>query len=146
LDDAGDRAGAQRVLASGLRHCPESPGLHLMQARQLRRGGSIEPAIAAYRRSIQLRANEADAYVELATLLFQRQGEREATELLQRAVVVEPDHPMALSLLTLSAISAGDEAGARRWLGRVREQPRIPPAQAQELYTAYREQFRREFR
>jgi tetratricopeptide (TPR) repeat protein len=146
LEQSGDRVAAERTLAEGLRHCPDSPGLHLMHARQLRRNGRTEAALGAYQRSIQLRSNEADAYVEAATLLFQVERANEALRYLQQALVVEPDHPTALTVLALAAISAGDEPVARQWLVRVREQPRVAPAQAQQLYAAYREQFRREFR
>lgn len=146
LEQTGDRAAAERTVIAGLRHCPESPGLHLMRARHLRRAGQIGPALESYRRSIQLRANEADAYVERATLLFQAGRASEAVRDLEQALNVEPDHPVALTVLALSAISANDEAAARRWLSRVREQPRIPSTQAQQLYATFREQFRRDFR
>lgn len=143
---AGDAAGAERVIAAGLGHSPASPGLHLMRARDERRAGRVGNAIAAYRRSIELRPNEAEPYVELATLLLPTERTNEAIQHLHRALEVEPGHPTALSLLALSAISARDEPGARRWLERVRAQPRIPAAQAQQLYATFRQQFGRELR
>ncbi len=146
LEQGGDRAGAERVLAAGLRHCPDSPGLHLMRARQLRKSGSIMPAIEAYRRSLQLRGNEADAHVELATLLFQVERANEAVAQLRRAIEVEPDHPTALTVLALSAISAGDEVSARQWIERIRAQPRVAPTQVHQLLVAYRDRFGRDFR
>lgn len=146
LEESGDRAGAERLVLEGLKRCPDSPGLHLMRARHLRRASQTAPALEAYRRSLELRGNEADPHVERATLLFQTGRTEEAERHLQQALVVEPDHPMALTALTLSAIDRGDEPAARRWLERVRAQPRIPATQAQPLFAAYRERFRREFR
>lgn len=146
LEASGDPAAAERAVAAGLGHAPQSAGLHLMRARYERRAGRGANAIAAYRRSLELRPNEAEPYVELATLLLPTERAAEGIAHLQQALAVEPDHPMALSLLALAAISANDEAGARRWLERVRAQPRIAPAQAQRLYAAFRGQFGREFR
>ena len=146
LEEAGDAAGAERIVTTGLTHSPNSPGLHLMRARQQRKAGRAAAAIDSYRRSIQLRPNEADAFVELATLLLQTERAPDAGPLLLRALEVEPDHPTALSLLALTAISASDEAGARRWITRIRAQPRIPTAQAEQILTAFRGQFGREFR
>lgn len=146
LEQSGDAAGAERTLLAGLRQCPDSPGLHLMRARQFRRAGNLDNAIASYRRSIQLRANEAEAYVELATLLFQANRSRDAVQQLEQALEVEPEHPVALSVLALSAISSGDEASASRWIARVRAQPRVAPAQVQQIATAFRAQFGREAR
>jgi tetratricopeptide (TPR) repeat protein len=146
LAEIGDRAAAERAVTAGLSHCPESPGLHFMRARFHRQAGRIEPALVAYRRSLQLRPNEAEPYVEIATLLLQHDGADEAVQHLERAFNAEPDHPDVLALLTLTAIARGDDATAQRWLARVREQPRVAPAKAQQLFAAYRGQFGREFK
>jgi predicted Zn-dependent protease len=144
-EQAGDRAGAESVLKAGLEKCPNSPGLHLMHARQQRKAGALRPAVESYERSLQLRANEADPHVELATLLFQLDRNSEAVTHLHRALEAEPDHPVALTVLTLHAISGSDESAARRWLERVRAQPRVAVPQVQRLLAAYRAQFQREF-
>lgn len=142
---ANDVAGAAALITAGLQHSPDSPGLHLMRARVHRQTGQIPAAVEAYRRSLQLRPNEAEPYVELATLLLQHNQPTEALQHLHRAVLVEPDHPSALALLALTAISQGDEPTARKWLARVQAQPRIAAAQAQRLHAAYRGQFGRDF-
>jgi len=142
---AGDRAGAQRTLAAGLGHCPDSPGLHLMRARGLSEAGRPAEAIAAYRRSIELRPNEADAYLELATTLFRLERIPEGLAQLHAALRAEPEHPAVLGLLAFHAVSQGDEASARPWMQRVRAQPRVPAEQVQRLRAAYRERFGRDF-
>lgn len=144
LARAGDRAGAERTLAAGLLNCPDSPGLHLMRARNLREAGRAGEAIVAYRTSIRLRPNEADAYLELATTLFRLERVPEGLEQLHAALRAEPEHPAVLGLLTFHAVSQGDEATARAWLQRVRAQPRAPGEQVQRLRAAYRERFGRE--
>jgi len=146
LDQTGDVAAAERTVTAGLARCPDSPGLHLMRARFHRRAGRVPAALDSYRRSIQLRPNEAEPYIELATLLLQGNATEEGLRHLHAALEAEPDHPTALALLALTAISQGNEPTARRWLVRVQAQPRIAPAQAEQLFAAYRGQFGRAFR
>lgn len=141
----GDRTASDRVLAEGLARCPNSPGLHLIRAERLKRLGRIEEAIAEYRASIELRPNEAAAGVELARLLIAQQRVPEARIELQRALTAEPEHPGALSILTFDAISSGDEAVARQWLRRARNQPRIPADQMDALLNAFAQKFGRRF-
>jgi hypothetical protein len=52
---------------------------------------------------------------------------------------------MALSILALSAIGAGDEAAARQWLTRIANQPRVQPQYRQRLLAGYREAFGRDW-
>lgn len=144
LERGGDARGAAAVVAAGLRANPQSPGLHLMSARQLRDAGQSVGAIDEYRASIRLRPNEADAYVELATTLFRSERIGDGVAVLEQALAAEPVHPMALALLALHAINGGDAAGAERWMTAVRDQPRVPAEQREQLRSAYRQQFRRE--
>lgn len=144
LERGGDARGAIATVAAGLRENPQSPGLHLMRARQLRDGGQVGPAIDEYRASIRLRPNEADAYVELATTFFRAERVGEGLAALEQALAAEPGHPMALALLALHAINAADAAAAQRWMAAVRDQPRVPAEQREQLRAAYRQQFRRD--
>jgi predicted Zn-dependent protease len=143
---AGDRRTAEQLVATGLQLCPQSPGLHLMRARQLRDAGRTNDAIEAYRASIRFRPNEADAYLELATTLFRLERVPEGRVELEQALAAESNHPMALALLALHAIGERNEPAARKWMTAVRDQPRVPREQAAQLLSAFREQFGREFR
>lgn len=142
----GEAAAAERTLAEGLQRCPQSPGLHLMAARNLRQAGRLGESIAEFRTSIRLRPNEPDAYIELGNLFVSQGREAEAVDLFRRALDVEPGNPAALGILTFHAITTGNENEARRWLARVRQQPRVPADQVGALLAAYREQFGREYR
>ena len=143
---AGDSRGAEQIVAAGLRNCPESPGLHLTRGRLFRDAGRANEAIEEYRASIRFRPDQADAHLELATTLFRLERVREGVTELQNALAAEPKHPMALALLALHAIGARDEPSARRWMGAVLDQPRVPREQLAQLLAAFREQFGREFR
>lgn len=139
----GETSAAARTLAEGLRNCPQSPGLHLQYARDLEKAGRFAESIVEYQTSIRLRPNEAEAYLDLATLLIRQGRNAEGVATVRRALEVEPGNPMALSVLAFNAILSGDEAAARRQFDEVRAQPRVPREQLQRLANAYREKFGR---
>lgn len=140
----GRTAEADRVIAAGLAHCPGSPGLHLMSGRRLRAAGRREQAIEEFRASIRLRPNEAEAYVDLATVFFELERVEEGLTELRRALVVEPEHPTVLSTLAYHAITSGDETAAREWLKRAEQQPRVAPEYLARLKAIFRTQFGRD--
>jgi tetratricopeptide (TPR) repeat protein len=145
LAQLNDAAGAERALSEGLRRCPDSPGLHLMRARNLVEAGRRAEAVEAYRRSIRYRSNEAAAFIELGRLLFGMQRVDEGLAAMKQALEAEPEHPDALGVFAFHAISTGDEARARSWLTRIRNQPRVPREQVERLLGAYQEKFGRPF-
>lgn len=145
LETVGDRAGADRVLAEGLANCPESPGLHFLHASRLKAAGRVDEAAAEFRESIRLRPNEADAYIELAMIHFGQNENEIGVREMESALEAEPEHPVVLATLALNAIINGDEAGAREWLGRASDQPRVDPEKMKELKSAYRNKFGRDW-
>lgn len=141
----GDTAAADRILANGLRNCPQSPGLHLMKARDLRKAGRAEAALNEFMISARLRPNEPDAYIELGNTLISLNRVAEGVEQLKAALNAEPEHPGALSILAFHAITTGDESEANRWLARIAAQPRVTQDRVNQLLAVYRKQFGREF-
>jgi tetratricopeptide (TPR) repeat protein len=137
----GDATSARRVLAGGLARCPRSPGLRLEYGRQLSAAGQFAEAIPELEESIQLRPEEADAYVELAKVYFQLNRVDEGVAELHRALQVEPEHPTALTTLALYSISTGDETAARAWLRRVQLQVRTQPETVDALLRAFTQRF-----
>ncbi|MBE2213342.1 MAG: tetratricopeptide repeat protein [Opitutaceae bacterium] len=143
LATVGDRAGADRILEEGLRNCPDSPGLHMMNGHRLKRIGRLEEAIAEYRRSIELRPTEADAYIELGTTLIGAGRSAEGISVLESALVAEPQHPFIVCTLALHAIEQRDEAAARKWIEQARLQPRVKPVDMKQVTEAYSATFGR---
>jgi tetratricopeptide (TPR) repeat protein len=137
----GENAAAERTLATGLANCPQSPGLHLMRARNLKAAGRADEAVGEFRESIRLRPNEAEAYLDLANVYFESGQIDSGVSLLRQALEAEPGNPMALSFLAFQAISTGDEPSARTWLARVHNQPRVPGEQVRRLEAAFQERF-----
>jgi len=101
----------------------------------------LEEAVEEFRISIRLRPNEADAYVDFASVCFNLDRVTEGVDALQTALRVEPEHPGALSILAFHAIQTGDETAARQWMKRVQNQPRVAHGLRERLLAAYREQF-----
>lgn len=137
----GDTAAAERTLATGLRNSPQSPGLHLMKARNLRNAGRLEDAANEYSISARLRPNEADAYIELGSTLIAMDRVADGVEQLKAALAAEPANPTALAILAFHAITTGNESDARHWLVRVGNQPRSSKESRDGLAAAYLRQF-----
>ena len=141
LSQTGDQAGAERALEAGLRNCPQSPGLHLMLARNLRKAQQTGEAINEFLISIRLRPNEPDAYIELGDVYIEQGRVDEGMEQMRAALETDPANPVALSVMAFNAISTGNNPEARKWLERVADQPRIERARVDQLVQAYRQQF-----
>lgn len=143
--DNGEPIAAAATLKEGLGHCPDSPGLHLLQARRLRDAGQAGEAIEEFKTSIRLRPNEPEAYVELGTLYINLGQDEVGISLMRLALEADPGDPAALGAMAFNSISKGQEAEARRWLTRVANQPRVPREQASVLFQAYQQAFGRTF-
>ncbi len=145
-ETVGDRPAADRALSEGLKHCPDSPGLHLQYARWLVRDKRPEEAVREFRESIRLRPNEADAYLGLATTLIALKRNEEGIAAVDQALIAEPSHPAALSIRTFNAIVGGNEPEARRWLRQAENQPRVERRDLDQLRQAFEQQFGHPYR
>ncbi len=141
LERNGNLAEANRILAEGLRFCPDSPGLHRMKARRLREAGQPGAAVGEYRTAIRLRPNEPDSYIELGITLISLDRRREGVAEIEKALVYDPLNPSALGILAFDAIDSGNKTRADEWMARIAEQPRMQPQELQRLNTAYRRAF-----
>lgn len=142
----GEKDEADRTLAEGLAHCPNSPGLHLMRARRLRDAGRNSEAISEFETSIHLRPNAPDAYTELGSLYIEQGQVAAGIREMRLALEADPGDPLALGVMAFHAISTNDQAGAQRWMARVTDQPRMPHAQLERLLDAYRQTFGRDWK
>jgi len=137
----GNQRQADRVLAEGLKFCPDSPGLHRMNARRMRETGNPGGAIGAYRTAIRLRPNEPDAYIELGIILISMNRRQEGVAEIEKSLVYDPLNPNALGILAFDAIDSGDQDRADHWMERIAQQPRMPAQELQRLTAAYRGAF-----
>lgn len=141
LSAAGDGAGAENALQAGLKNCPDSPGLHLLRARNLHQSGRTDEAIGEYLASIRLRPNEPEAYTELGGIYIALGRSDEGVQEMHKALEADPGDPIALGTLAFYSISVGDNDAANQWLARVQNQPRTPSEQIAHLLEAYKQRF-----
>ncbi len=74
--------------------------------------GQSEQARAAFQHAVQLNDKNADADRNYSRLLISDEQYAAAKELLQKALMVEPQDPSSLSLLALAQLETGDYDGA----------------------------------
>lgn len=139
----GNTAAAEATLATALRNCPGSPALQLERANRLAEKGSVKEAVEVLESAVRTSPNDANTWVRLASFHFQLERLDDGRAALLRALALVPEHPSALATLALHAIGQGDESGAREWLRRVREQPRVPREFTEELAAQYQRRFGR---
>jgi tetratricopeptide (TPR) repeat protein len=83
----------------------------------LRRKGDIREALARYRRSVDLAPRDANAVSAVGETLTLLREYDEAEAYSRRAIELQPDYAAAYhQLAQIRIASAGDTAGARRWL------------------------------
>lgn len=138
---AGNRSGVQYAIEQGLAHNPDSPALLQHQGRWLAEQQRYAEALAAFDASRRERPEEAPVYIEIARILFRLGRIDEGLAEMQRALEVSPEHPLALSLLTLHAIQSGDQSAADAWLRRARAQVRVPREDLADLERQYQAAF-----
>lgn len=141
LESEGDTEGQIRTLAEGLFHNPDSPGLHLANGDRLKKIRDYSGAIKEIELAISLRPEEADPYVELASLYMLRSQIDKGVALLQRALELESLHPLALSTLIFYSISEGFEDDARSYFQKARQQPRLSEKEILNLETEFEKKF-----
>ena len=126
--DKGDE-----LLVMGLVQNPNSPGLHLRWAERLYEMGRLKEAIPQLQKSIQLRPQEPGAYLTLSRIYLDLKQPEKARQAALDSLDGEAFNPGALSILTLIAISTGNETEAREWLEKLPLQPRITPKDREDL-------------
>lgn len=120
-------------LEERLAHQPRDlAGLALL-ARSYVQTGHLAEGIKAFRRALELSPRDVSLMVDLADALAfanQQRFDAESTTLIERALVLEPNHPGALSMAGLAAFDRADyELAARHWRHYLAVTP--PEAQTQ---------------
>lgn len=139
----GQTTAATQALTEGLKHNPQSPALLLERASRLAAAGRHAEATADFEAALRVRPLDADALVRVAPIYFRLERVDEGVAALHRALAAEPEHPSALITLALHGIGTGDEAAARLWLQRARQQVRVPPATLDQLTQEFHRRFGR---
>lgn len=111
-------------LADRLKNEPDNAQGWLLLARSYQGTGQIAESVSAYARTSELMPDDPDLMVEYANVLSRRNGRSLAgrpTELLDRALQLEPDNLNALALAGAAALQRGDPAAAQEFWVRLRD-------------------------
>lgn len=141
LTTLGQTQDAERVLAEGLSHCPDSAALHFARGRRLVDGGRLEEAIPDFKKAAAILNDDASPSFALASIYFKLERYDEAVAALKNALHAEADYPPALSTLAFYYITTADEPNARGSMQKVKDQPRILPPDRLRLEQAFQQQF-----
>ena len=76
-----------------------SVGYYISEAEDAAYEGTVEEAIVAYQRALNLEPNQTEAYIELARLLILYGEPERALEMAQQALVRQPDSARAMAVL-----------------------------------------------
>jgi tetratricopeptide (TPR) repeat protein len=140
---SGDHELAARTFANGVMQCPASAALWFAHGRLLADADRPGEALAAFEQACQLAPDKLDAYMEIATLHFQKGRDREGLAALETAVEQVPEHLPALHSLARRAIELGDESAAERWLTRARARSSGQDARWADLAEQFQQRFGR---
>jgi TolB-like protein/Flp pilus assembly protein TadD len=112
-----DYDGAMAEVERALQARPGEADFVALTGDILRRKGDIRGALARYRRAVDLAPRDANAVSTVGETLTLLREYDEAETQSRRAIELQPDHSVAYhQLAQIRLASAGDTAGARRWL------------------------------
>ncbi|HEX4955911.1 MAG TPA: tetratricopeptide repeat protein [Thermoanaerobaculia bacterium] len=121
LAESGDLDGAREQLLAALAADPGLVSARLELARVYRVSGAREAAIAAYREVLARQPDEIGALIDLGALYQLALKPGDARPLLERAVALAPENPLAHFDLAQAASELGDLAQAEASWRRVLE-------------------------
>ncbi len=139
--ELGEQVKAESILESGLQHCPESYDLRMEKGRLLSVRGNHVKANESFLIASRVRFDSAQPLIEVATNYFRLGQIDQGIRMLRKALVAEPDHPLALTTLLYAAIATTNHSLADEVLERVNRQPRVPPEDLKVLIQKYEKAF-----
>jgi len=113
------------TLARKVRERPDDVRGWALLARSLSTMGRFEEAVAAYEHLASIAPDDPQVLADYADALGMQQGRSLAgrpTELVQRALAIDPAHPKSLALAGTAAFDAGDYPAAARYWSRLAAQ------------------------
>ncbi len=128
---------AIQELQAKLEKKPDDPEGWLLLARSLDEKKRFDEAVKAYEKLTELVPNEAQLWADYADSLAMTNGQSlkgRPTELLERALAIDPNHEKALALAGSAAMERGDYATAvRYWEKLLQQMPDKNSELAQEI-------------
>lgn len=137
------REEADRLLAEGLRRCPDSPSIHALNGKRLKALGQVDAALEEFKRVAELRPTEILGLIDCAKIYFERGQDALAVQTLEKALEIVPEDPLVLSTLTTYWIGVKNEPKAHEFVLHCMAQPRLGADHLRQLTHAYQAAFGR---
>ncbi len=131
----------RRTLNNALRAAPDSPSLQIEKGNQLLAQKQFDQAITAFKKSIEVRPQEAIGYTSLAQAYIAQNRLTEGVEQMKEALKREPNNSIALTSVLFDAISRSDKKESDYWFAKVRQIPRIETKGVGQLESMYQQAF-----
>lgn len=132
---------ALQAALTGLSYCPDSPSLHFVRGEYLEAAGRYDEAIRDFEQTATIKNDDGSPHLSLAKIYFILNRPDDGLKELNKALLAEPDFPPAITVFTTYYIGIHDEAAARKWMQRVKNQPRITDRERSGLESAFLQQF-----
>jgi predicted O-linked N-acetylglucosamine transferase (SPINDLY family) len=116
LLDLGDGARAEAVFSRIVRSDPRNAEAQRMLGRALHKQGRLDAALVRWRQAVALNKGLIDAWLDLAGTLNDEHRQREAHEVLDRALAANPDHPKLHEARVVLFRRAGDLRKAEAYI------------------------------
>jgi Flp pilus assembly protein TadD len=125
----------------GLVHCPDSANLHYERGKQLRLAGHLDEALADFHLAQRYQPEEPNNYLEAAVIYFHLGRLDDAAGELRAGIRIDPVNPALQTSLAFFSIKVGDESGARGWLDKAHDNPKVPPERLNILVNQFQRRF-----
>lgn len=137
----GDEGEARRVFDEALAANPDAVALLMDRGQRFRDRGNWRQALVDFERVLALEPDMVGARYATAQAYFQLERHEEGNALLLSRLQQFPDDEVAMMLLCVEALAAGDRAATDTWLARLRETPAFGGPDEARLGAAYLQQF-----
>ena len=122
----GELTRALELYEQALKVRPEFPEAEFQRGNALASLSRVEEAEAAFRRAIALKKNWSLPYSALGALLMRRERDVDAAQVLQEALVIDPQDNIALRLLSEVRLREGNAKEALNLATRATQNPDAP--------------------
>ncbi len=139
--ETGNHTKASALTDQALVHCPNSSVINNYKGELLLESNRPKEAVDFFQTAVRHKPHHATGYTYLASAYLKLGENQKALEQLQKALKADPSNPLALKLITIFYILAGNEEQAERYKQSATHSPRIEEAVIGQLDEMFRKRF-----
>ncbi len=140
---SGNQSRASQIIDQAIAKCPNSYVINNYKGEDLIKKTLFREAIPFFETSVRAAPEKAVGYNYLARAYLNLRQNELALEQLQKALKAEPSNSLALNLITVFHILAGDSVQAETFLQKAVLSPRISEEDIAQLQAMFDEKFKR---